>query len=379
MYFSKKIDCFSKEITKLEKKIIKLKKKFHLVEKKMTVSEIDMEINKYTLKKEDNLKKIEYIHEENQKLLQKLSFMPRIAYSVFPMFRSADFKLLRKSKFNKNNDIKKIRKKIFEMENIKKVAEYRENIFDLKAKIGNLERSKIDTRSKLLEIELCVGAHINERSMLKSQISLLETEIRRAEQIDRNLSNASNSYERALLHKECNELFDNGKPLTVIINREKEILSIKRNITKLEKRIDNEMERSLRKINHLIIDGNNMCYERNNFISFKAISALLADLPKKMKKTIIFDSSIRKLMKTNDQDISNYFKGAAETYIVPTKTSADEYILKLSEKEMNTYIVSNDRYSDFHDYKSVKNGKIIRFMVTNGNIIINDLSISASF
>lgn len=363
------------------------------------ISEFNNALEKYAREKEIKLEEIIYLDEKIKKLVKNSSIFPYIIHSIFSNDLSDEHTSLRKSKKTKSAEIKKLEEKISNLEskrerlnkegesfdikiqnhnNFNKNSEY-ENIESFKSKISTLKNKENDIKITLQKLDLYAGVHISEYFKLKSQISSLETEIKSAEKIDRDLTCASNSYERALLHENCEKQFGNGRPSSVINDRKKHIRSIERSIIKLEKRIDDEMKKSSREINHIIIDGNNMCYERNNFIQIKAISALLRALPKRMKKTVVFDASIRKLMKVNDQDLSNYFDENAEIYVTPTKTSADEYILKLSEKDENTYIVSNDRYSEFHDYKSIKDGKVIRFMTTNDNIIINDLSVSANF
>lgn len=363
------------------------------------ILEYDYLLEKYTQEKKIKSEEIIYLDEKMKKLVKKSSLWPYIMHLIFSKDLSDEHKSLRKSKKNKIAEIKKLEEKISNLESkietLKKEEESSdikiqnhnnfnknsecENIKSFKSKISTLENEESDIKSTLQKLDLCVGVHISEYFKLKLQISSLEEEIRSAENIDRDLTCARNSYERALLHEKCEEQFGNGRPSSVINDRKKHIRSIERSIIKLNKRIYDEMKKSSRKINHIIIDGNNMCYERNNFIQFKAISALLKSLPKNMKKTVVFDASIRKLMKMSNQDLLNYFGETAEIYITPTKTSADEYILKLSEKHKNTYIISNDRYSDFHDYKSIKDGKVIRFMTTKDNIIINDLSVSVSF
>lgn len=363
------------------------------------ISEFDNSLKINTREKEIKSKEIICLDEKIKKLVKNSSLFPYIIHSIFSNDLSDEHTALRKSKETKSAEIKKLEEKISNLEskretlkkeeeyfdikiqnhnNFNKNSEY-ENIESLKSKILTLKNNKNDTKLTLQKLDLYAGVHISEYFKLKSQISSLEEEIRSAESIDRDLTRASNSYERALLHEKCEKQFGNGRPSSVINDRKKHIHSIERSIIKLEKRIDDEMKKSSREIDHIIIDGNNMCYERNNFIQLRAISALLKSLPKNMKKIVVFDASIRKLMKVNDQDLSNYFGENAEIYVTPTKTSADEYILKLSEKYENTYIISNDRYSDFHDYKSIKDGKVIRFMTTSDNIIINDLSVSASF
>lgn len=64
-----------------------------------------------------------------------------------------------------------------------------------------------------------------------------------------------------MIHKECEEKFGTGSPKQVINDRRGKIRSLDNNIPKLERRIREELQKLERTIGHLLIDGNNACYE----------------------------------------------------------------------------------------------------------------------
>ena len=66
------------------------------------------------------------------------------------------------------------------------------------------------------------------------------------------------------------------------------------------------------------------------------------------------------------------------THVAPSKTAADEYLLKLVGKNKSTFILSNDRFGEYHDYDVVNSGRVLRFLIAGGKFIANDFDISVS-
>ena len=93
--------------------------------------------------------------------------------------------------------------------------------------------------------------------------------------------------------------------------------------------IRDELQKLERTIGHLLIDGNNACYERQSFIGLSAISALLRELGGRYRTTVVFDASIRAMLKTDTQGIERALGKSHNTYVPPTKAAADEYLLSL--------------------------------------------------
>lgn len=132
-----------------------------------------------------------------------------------------------------------------------------------------------------------------------------------------------------------------------------------------------------RNISHLLIDGNNACYEGGDlFIGLRAISALLRSLGAPYKITVVFDASIRSLLKTDPQGIERALGPTVSTHVVPSGTAADEYLLKLADKDDGAFILSNDRYAEYHDYDVVRSGRLLKFMIADGKLMVNDLDIN---
>jgi predicted nucleic acid-binding Zn-ribbon protein len=234
-------------------------------------------------------------------------------------------------------------------------------------------------KAELERIEEKIRPHSQELDRLKSELETFNSDIAKADRLDRDLTAAENSYERAMIHQECEEKFGSGSPRHVINDRRGKIRRLENNIPKLERRIRDELKKLDRKISHLVIDGNNVCYEGQSFIGLRGISALLEALGDRFKVTVVFDASIRAMLKSDSQSIEKVLGPKAATHVAPTKTAADEYLLKLAGKDQSVFILSNDRFAEYHDYDVVKSRRVLRFLIADGKLMANELDISISF
>jgi chromosome segregation ATPase len=237
---------------------------------------------------------------------------------------------------------------------------------------SDLAAAKIE----LASIEEKIRPHSQELERLETELETFNSDIAKADRLDRDLTAAENSYERAMIHQECEEKFGSGSPRHVINDRRGKVRRLENNIPKLERRIRDELKKLDRTISHLVIDGNNACYEGQSFIGLRGISALLEALGDSFKVTAVFDASIRALLKSDSQGIEKVLGPRAATHVAPTKTAADEYLMKLAGEDRSVFILSNDRFAEYHDYDVVKSRRVLRFLIADGKLMANELDIS---
>ncbi len=254
-----------------------------------------------------------------------------------------------------------------------------QRLLSLDTKIRHHKEDYNEKSSQLSWIEKKIAPHTQELNRLYSKLTNLNNEIATAERLDRELSSASNSYERAKIHEKCEMQFGNGRPSQVINERRKIIRGIESDINKLNRRVQEEIQKLERNITHLLIDGNNMCYEGQTFIGLRAISALVGELGDRYKITAVFDASIRAMLKTDNQGIQSALGKSINTHVSPTKTKADEYLLKLAADSETAYILSNDRFAEYHDYAAVMSHRVLRFLIAEGKLVVNDMDVSVRF
>ena len=252
-------------------------------------------------------------------------------------------------------------------------------LLSLGPEIERLKAAHAADNAELVRIETKIRPHTQELDRLRSELATLNADVARANQFEQELTSAANSYERAMIHKECEEKFGTGRPKEVISDRRGRIRSLDNNIPKLERRIREELGKLERTIAHLLIDGNNACYEGQSFIGLRAISALVRGLGGRFKTTVVFDASIRALLKTDTQGIERALGASVNTHVAPTKSAADEYLLKLADQDNSAFILSNDRFAEYHDYAAVKSGRLFRFLIADGKLMADDIDISVNF
>ena len=81
----------------------------------------------------------------------------------------------------------------------------------------------------------------------------------------------------------------------------------------------------------------------------------------------------------DDKDIRQHFDQEVKVHIVATRNKADKTILELAENSKVTYVVSNDRYSEFSEKKAVVEERIIRHEIVDGRIFIHDLDVNIKY
>jgi archaellum component FlaC len=200
-----------------------------------------------------------------------------------------------------------------------------------------------------------------------------------AERYDEELSNARNSYERAIVHQDCDEIFGTGSPKKVVSQKASEVRRLDRDIEKLMQRAKMVADKASRHIQKLVLDGNNLCYQGDVFIGFSALKSLVPILSKEYKIVLVFDASIRRLLGMGDSDIRNALGNDIPVHIVATGVKADETIIDIAGGEKTTFIVSNDRFAEFNDKPALKDQRVIRHEIVSGQVLIHDLGISGTY
>ncbi|WP_421121694.1 hypothetical protein ACE2AJ_09835 [Aquihabitans daechungensis] len=209
-----------------------------------------------------------------------------------------------------------------------------------------------------------------------------------AERIDRQLSDETNSYERAMLYNHCKREFGHGSPRKAIRALERQIElraqaidyhqrkldHLSRNMAKTRQRIEGLVEVALREIVALVIDGNNCSYEAGEFIGLAALHPLTEHLAQRFEVTVVFDSDIRSLLKVRDNDLRTALPDVS-VHVVAPRRKADQTILDLADAS-TTWVVCNDQYGEFRDKVAVKERRLITHEILGGRILVHDLDVN---
>lgn len=242
----------------------------------------------------------------------------------------------------------------------------------IEPQLANLRQLSDDLDEVLREPLENVRKHEMERALLMGRIS-------RAEAFDMLLSNARNGPERARIHEKCDRELGDSKPVNVLRQSRGALRGVEDNLGKLRTRVDSLIRFATWDIRHIVIDGNNLCYEGRRFLKLAALEALVPILAQKYEVTLIFDASIRRKLQLSSKDIEARFPQAERVHIVASKRTADETVLAAAGDDPHTFVLSNDRFVDYPEKMAVKEERVLRHEIVSQAAYIHDLQITAKF
>lgn len=257
---------------------------------------------------------------------------------------------------------------------------------ELKAKLRALELRLEQLRPELAKlladkqrVDALLSAPLLEQQQLNDRLASLEREVTLAESFERRLSGASNSYEKAMVHQECSNAFGGESgPGRVKQKKQRDIQAVRRNLEKVEARLKQIGQLASRPISTLVLDGNNLCYEGSEFIGLAPLHVLTHALAGSYHVIVVFDASIRKLLRMNDQQVRYGFPREVRVHIVASKQAADQTVLE-SASALDAYVISNDRFRDYTDKAAVGGQRLIRHEIVAGKVLIHDLNLAVAF
>ena len=242
----------------------------------------------------------------------------------------------------------------------------------IETQLASLSQRSDDLDDRLREPLDSVREREAERALFMGRIS-------RAESFETSLSNARNGYERARIHERCDIELGDSKPGNVLRRSRDALRRVDDNIGKLRARIDSLIRFAIWDIQHIIIDGNNLCYEGRRFLKLDALEALVPILAKKYEITLIFDASIRRKLELSNREIEARFPQAERVHIVASRRTADETILAAAGNDPHTFVLSNDRFVDYPEKMAVKEDRVLRHEIVSQVAYIHELQITARF
>ncbi|RRA23366.1 hypothetical protein DF038_11130 [Burkholderia cepacia] len=246
------------------------------------------------------------------------------------------------------------------------------HVLQLTSDLEQLQPMKVEVDRQLLAL-------LGVLSDLKLRKSELLREISDALALDRRLNAAADDREREAVREECRRFFRDPRPDVAASRKQAKLAAADRNIAKLEARLKLIAHRANRSITSLVIDGNNLCYQYQDFIGIEALKALVAELSRNYSVIVVFDASIRKLLGgKRDQEISASFGDTANVHVVAPREQADETVLG-SASESNVYVISNDQFIEFPDKPVVRDHRVIRHAIVNNRVMVNDLNVAVEF
>lgn len=244
-----------------------------------------------------------------------------------------------------------------------------QSAIDLKRKeLAEVRQRKEDADNKL-------KLPLDARNNLLRDRDNLRSDITAAEAFERQLNNASSGGERRGIHIKCEERFNNGKPADVLREKRSQLRTVERSLEKLDRRLQEISQRLQRRIELVVIDGSNLCYEADVFIGLHAVIPVAQAVREKYPDVlVVFDASMRRKLRMGDAEIANAFGKSVKVRLVASGKKADETLLDAAS-DKHSYVLSNDRFVDFKDKSAVAENRVCRHEIVNGKVYLVDLDI----
>ncbi|MFM2067431.1 MAG: hypothetical protein RLZZ584_2340 [Pseudomonadota bacterium] len=259
---------------------------------------------------------------------------------------------------------------------------------ELQARLRALDQQLAPLRPQLAalladreRVDAQLAAPLQEQQRLDRQLAQLEGELERARGFEQRLGAAANGRDKAEIHNECGLAFGGeSSPGRVMQDRQRGIEAARRNLAKVQARLARIAQLASRPIATLVLDGNNLCYEGQQFIGLEAALALsyaLAD-DRRHKVVVVFDASIRRLLGMADQQIAHGFPTRATVHVVASRQGADQTVLEMAAAP-DAWVISNDRFRDYTDKPAVRDERLIRHEIVAGQVMVHDLDLRIGF
>ena len=213
------------------------------------------------------------------------------------------------------------------------------------------------------------------------QLRATEQDIIDAECFINQLDNAQSSFDKKMVHDDCEDRFGAGQrsPDRVLKDRQFHQRKLKREEEKRMRRLRDTIRLLKNEIRALVIDGNNLCYlneagGKRRFIGLAVLKALVPHLAATYGVTLVFDPGIRCQLDMSDNALQAMFPQVRVLVMPPTLT-ADHPVLAAAEFDVETYVISNDHYSDYPDMAAVREERVLHAVVHRDSVQIPQLQI----
>lgn len=213
------------------------------------------------------------------------------------------------------------------------------------------------------------------------QLRATEQDIIDAECFINQLDNAQSSFDKKMVHDDCEDRFGAGQrsPDRVLKDRQFHQRKLKREEEKRMRRLRDTIRLLENEIRALVIDGNNLCYlneagGKRRFIGLAVLKALVPHLAATYGVTLVFDPGIRCQLDMSDNALQAMFPQVRVLVMPPTLT-ADHPVLAAAEFDVETYVISNDHYSDYPDMAAVREERVLHAVVHRDSVQIPQLQV----
>ncbi|MGH8463098.1 MAG: NYN domain-containing protein [Pseudomonas sp.] len=293
---------------------------------------------------------------------------------------------LRQSRALKDSRLSDIEKRVSQLHD--EVASYKAlDLTALRVEVDRLSSIKESLTSQVEEIDRkwnrVESAIAPERENLNAiEVEIAQNHRQRAEITEiLRLFDGADGRERALLHRRCEKTFDESSPRAIDGRLARKRSQLARDKASKESALREALRRSTMDIQSLVIDGNNLCYEktsspRKSFVGIEPLKAIVGAVAGSYDVTVVFDSGIRGLMGMRDHELAAAIGHDVTVHVMPGKEAADETIIKLAEPA-GSYVLTNDRYRNaLGNPAVVRENRLLEHSIVGSRVLVNELDIN---
>jgi len=238
---------------------------------------------------------------------------------------------------------------------------------------GELER----VLEKKQEVDQQLAPVLMQIENIMAQIGQARSDIEIAQMYSRSLSGMP-PRQRAKVHEQCEMTFGVRSPDILIGIREREIRKLQHDYDRTKRKAKYIGRATASTINTIIVDGTNLCYERDTFIGLPALESILPILSQNYSVVVVFNFAFTRPLEINDRALRDRLGEYAKVRFAMTRHEAEKLMLELAQ-DNHTYVLSNDRFVEYADKAAVRDDRVIRHEINDGNIFVYDLDIMAAF
>lgn len=249
----------------------------------------------------------------------------------------------------------------------------------LQARLQHIEHQSSGLRRRRDDLDAVLREPLAALRVEERRHATLAATIRSAESFERELNGAANSFERRQIHERCEHELGDGRPANVLRKSQGEIRSVDDHVRKLRARIERLTRIARQDIRHVVIDGNNLCYEGRQFVGLAPLEALVPALAQTYEVTLIFDASIRRRLALGDAEMASRFPPSVTVHVVASRNQADETVLAVADADPCAFVLSNDRFVDYPEKLAVKQQRILRHEIVSHTVHVHDLHLATMF
>ncbi|WP_291585567.1 NYN domain-containing protein [Comamonas sp. UBA7528] len=249
----------------------------------------------------------------------------------------------------------------------------------LQARLKHIAEQSSELRQRRDDLDVVLREPLEALRQEEHRHATLAATIHRAESFEHELNHAANGFERRQVHERCERELGDGRPSHVLRRSQGEIRGIDDRLRKLRARIERLVRVAQQDIRHIVIDGNNLCYEGRQFVGLAPLEALVPALAQTYDVTLIFDASIRRKLGLGDAEAASRFPQSVTVHVVASRSQADETVLAVADSNPRAFVLSNDRFVDYPDKMAVKQQRVLRHEIVGQTVHVHDLHLAVMF